>query len=91
MNNRPKPALRAFQLPLAQRARHAGKVTLWGQLRLPETSTYRLQVYRGGWRALTPKRRAKGRGFFTWTGTLKPGTKVRVVAGGVASPILRVS
>jgi len=91
VSGRAKPALRAFQLPLAQRARHGGKVTLWGQLRLPEASSYRLQVYRGHWRALTPKRRAKSGGFFTWTGTLKRGTKVRLVAGGVASPVLRIA
>lgn len=90
-NGRAKPSLRAFQLPLAVQRRRGAKVTLWGEVRAPELRPYRLEVYRRGWHALTSLRRAGRRGFFAWTGTLPRGSRVRVVAGGLAGPPLRVS
>lgn len=89
-DQRQKPALRAFQLPLALRWRHGSTVSLWGELRAPELDTYRLQVYRGGWRALSGPRQSAAHGFFTWTGTLPRGAQVRVVAGSLAGPPLTV-
>ncbi|HEY6031306.1 MAG TPA: hypothetical protein VIU44_12105 [Gaiellaceae bacterium] len=90
-NRRPKPALRAFQLPLAVRWRHGSTVSLWGEVRASSLGAYRLEVYRGGWRPLTSPAGATGRGFFTWTGPLPRGAKVRVVAGSVAGPALSVA
>lgn len=90
-NQRAKPALRAFQLPLAVRWRHGSTVSLWGEVRAPELGGYRIEVFRGGWQPLTAPKRADGRGFFTWTGTLPPRAKVRVVAGGLAGPPLTVA
>jgi hypothetical protein len=90
-SNRPKPALRAFELPLAERARRGSHVALWGQVRLPGVRGYRLQVHsRGHWRNLTRTRRASKRGYFTWQGRLARGRLVRVVADRVASPPLRL-
>jgi hypothetical protein len=83
--DRPKPALAAFELPLAERSRKGARVTLWGQERLPPGGAVRLQVYRGGWRALGTGR-AAARGTFTWTGPLPRGARVRAVAGPLAGP-----
>ena len=90
IDGRPKPALRAFQLPLAVRSRRGARVTLWGQVRLPDVRAYRLEIRRGGWRPLGGTRTASRRGFVSWRGTLPRGAVVRLVAGGVASPPLRV-
>ena len=83
LNDKPKPAYSAFELPLAQRARSGATVSLWGQLRLPEAGTVRLQVYRGGWQNLAPAPRRAGHGVFTWSGRLPARTTVRAVAGSV--------
>ena len=92
VDNRPKPALRAFELPLAEIGRHGARVRLWGQLRLPEAARYRLEVYRGHgrWRSLTPWRRTHGRGYVTWKGALSHGARVRLATAGVHSPALRI-
>jgi len=91
LNDRPKPAYSAFELPLAQRSRSGTRVSLWGQLRVPEAGAVRLQVHRGGWRTVAPAPRPAARGVFTWTGALPAGTIVRAVAGSVtgAAIVLR--
>ena len=72
------------------RSRHGSRTQLWGEVRVPGASTYRLEVYRGGWRTLVT-RPTRGRGFFGWTGTLPRGSKVRLAAGGVTGPMLVVT
>jgi hypothetical protein len=82
--NTPKPALAAFQLPLAERARQGSMTTLWGQLRAPAAgSVARLERHAG--RSWTPiaTLHAGAYGFVSWRGPLRPGTWVRLVAGPV--------
>jgi hypothetical protein len=90
LNDRPKPALAAFELPLAERARHGARVTLWGQLRVPEAGAVRLQVYRGGWKTLARSVRATRAGYFGWSGALAPGARVRAVAGGIVGASISI-
>lgn len=90
LDGKPKPALAAFQLPLALRSSAGGRVSLWGAVRLRDVSTYRLQVYRGGWRPLTAERVASRGGYLAWNGTLAHGSRVRLEAGGVTGPPLRI-
>jgi hypothetical protein len=88
--DRPKPALAAFELPLAQRSRSGARVTLWGQERVAEAGAVTLQVYRGGWRTLARPARSRA-GYFAWTGALPKGTRVRAVAAGIVGPALRLA
>jgi hypothetical protein len=90
LKDRPKPALAAFELPLAERARHGARVTLWGQERVAEAGAVTLQVYRGRWRTLARPPRSRA-GYFSWTGTLPKGTRVRAVASGIVGPALRLA
>jgi len=90
VDDRAKPALRAFVLPLAQRSRSGSRVTLWGMVRRPRTRRYRLQVYHHGWRSLTPLRRTGRNGVFGWSGRVARGSLVRLVAAGHAGAPLRV-
>ena len=72
---RPKPAMAAFALPLAQ---VQGKAAVWGQVR-PRggAQTYRLQISKGGgWSWLGGVARTSSRGFFQRT--VPRGTLVRV-------------
>jgi hypothetical protein len=81
LNNSPKPALEAFQLPLAQVDRSGASVDLWGEVR-PGSGrrVYRLQLLVGGaWRWLGPLRTTTPRGFFYATVQLRAGTVVRAV------------
>ena len=81
LGNKSKPALAAFELPLAETARSGGKVTLWGQARAPAASTtVRIEQRLGaGWRTIATVHAGSGR-FFTWSGTLPPGAQVRAQA-----------
>jgi hypothetical protein len=90
LNDRAKPALASFELPLAQRSRKGARVTLWGQERVAEAGPVTLQVYRGGWRTLARPARSRA-GYFGWTGALPKGTRVRAVAAGIVGPALRVA
>jgi hypothetical protein len=86
--NRVKPAYAAFELPLAQISRS----TLWGQLRAPAAgSTGRLER-RGGsvWQTLATVHAGAG-GYFRWSGTLAPGTQVRLRAGPLVGPAIAIS
>jgi len=90
LSGTPKPAFAAFQLPLAELSRTGTRTRLWGQVRTRGAASYRLERLVGtAWRPLTPNRPAAR--IFTFTGTLPPGTQVRVVAGSVKSPPLVVS
>lgn len=85
-----KPAYRAFQLPLAEVSRKGTVVVLWGQLRAPAAgSTFHLEQVSPK-RRLTPQLRAGAGGTLTWRGRIQPGTSVRLVAGRLASPPLRI-
>ena len=49
LNNTPRPALAAFELPLAETARSGSTTSLWGQLRAPDVeSTAVLERRTGG-------------------------------------------
>jgi hypothetical protein len=74
-----KPSYQAWRFPLAQKSRRGTRVVLWGQIR-PRNGpqTYRLQVFRGGWRSLGPTARTNSRGVFTRAVTLGKGAKVRI-------------
>jgi hypothetical protein len=86
--NRPKPALAAFELPLAQVSSSA----LWGQLRAPGAGTTGRIEKRVGSRWTTLANvKAGGGGFFRWTGKLTRGTQVRVRAGTLVGATLTIS
>jgi hypothetical protein len=80
-----KPAYAAFQLPLAQTARAGSSVTLWGQLRAPQTTTTaRLQRKSGSaWQTIATLHARNG-GYVTWHGTLARGASVRLLSGPIA-------
>jgi hypothetical protein len=82
VNNAPKLAFAAFQLPLAQIARSGSTVTLWGQLRAPGAgTTAHLQKRVGSrWVAVLTARASAG-GYWTARARLAPSTWVRVVSG----------
>jgi hypothetical protein len=82
LGDKPKPALGAFELPLAEKTRRGARVTLWGQERVAEAGAVTIQVYRGGWRTLARPPRSRA-GYFTWSGTLPAGTRVRAIATGI--------
>jgi hypothetical protein len=86
--NRVKPAYAAFELPLAQISRS----TLWGQLRAPAAgSTGRLERRVGSaWQTLATVHAGTG-GYFRWSGTLAPGTQVRLRAGPLVGPAIAIS
>ena len=89
---RTKPALAAFQLPLAEAHRTGSTTSLWGQLRAPETgTTVRIERLVGStWRAVGVAH-ADGKGFFKLTATLPPGTRVRAEADAVVGATLTIA
>jgi hypothetical protein len=93
LSGAPKPALSAFQLPLAEVSRRGARTTLWGELRAPDAvGTYRIQRFSGGsWRNAGPARPAARGAFFLYTADLPRGTRVRLAAGGLTSPPLVVT
>jgi hypothetical protein len=84
LSGSPKPAYAAFQLPLAQTTRTGSAVTLWGQLRAPQTgTTARLQRKSGSaWQTIATLHARNG-GYITWHGTLALGASVRLVSGSI--------
>jgi hypothetical protein len=85
LNGGRKPSYAAFQLPLAETARTGSTVTLWGQLRAPETgSTARLERKSGSlWQTLATLHASTG-GYVRWHGALTRGTWVRLTSGTLA-------
>jgi hypothetical protein len=82
VNNAPKLAFDAFQLPLAQIARRGSTVTLWGQLRAPGAgTTAHLQKRVGSRWVAVLTARASAAGYWTARARLAPSTWVRVVSG----------
>jgi hypothetical protein len=88
---RAKPALAAFQLPLAETHRTGSTTSFWGLLSAPETgSTVRIERLVGStWRAVGVAH-ADGKGFFRFTATLPPGTRVRAEADTVVGATLTI-
>lgn len=91
LSGRAKPALAAFQLPLAETHRTGSKTSLWGQLSAPETgTTVRIaRLVGSAWRTVAVAH-ADGRGFFRLTATLPPGTRVRAEADTVVGATLTI-
>jgi hypothetical protein len=80
-DDRAKPSLQAFRLPLAQMARHGSQVVLWGQIRDGRRGRerYRLEVLRRNvWKAAGRDRLTNEHGVFTRTIRLKRGALVRI-------------
>ncbi|HXG75357.1 MAG TPA: family 1 glycosylhydrolase [Gaiellaceae bacterium] len=82
LQGRPKPALAATMLPLAQVGRRGSRVVLWGQVRPGEgPQRYLLQLRRGGvWRAVGGVRLTDARGYLARTVVAPRGTQARLVA-----------
>ncbi|HXF98748.1 MAG TPA: hypothetical protein VNJ46_09085 [Gaiellaceae bacterium] len=91
---RPKPALAATALPLAQVARRGSRTVVWGQVRPGEgRQRYVLQrLAASRWVAIGPAARTSPRGYFVRTVTAPKGAKLRVwyPAQRLASPPLVV-
>ncbi len=89
---KPKPALAAFEAPLAQTSRRGARVDLWGQLRAPAATrpTALLERKAGAsWQPLAQLRADVG-GFVRWTGALPHGAVVRLHAGTVTGAALSI-
>ena len=89
-----KPALRAFELPLAQVSRAGTRTVLWGQVR-PRNGRQRyvLQQQRGdGWRAVGGTRTTTANGSFSRVVSAGKGARFRIwyPAERLASPMLVV-
>jgi len=92
LGNKSKPALAAYELPLAQTGRKGTDVTLWGQARAPAASTtVRIEQRLGtAWRTIATVEAANGR-FFKWSGALPHGAQVRATAGPVVGAPLTIN
>jgi hypothetical protein len=80
-NDRPKPSLRAFRLPLAQMRRNGFQTVVWGQIRGGRLGRkpYRLEVlHRNVWRAVGHDRLTNDDGFFVRTIRVKRGALLRI-------------
>jgi hypothetical protein len=90
LDNKPKLAYAAFQLPLVQTARTGSTVAFWGQVRTGPRS-YRVQVSTGGaWRFVGGTRTTSPRGYLRFSLQLARGARVRVVAADLFGAPLRV-
>jgi hypothetical protein len=80
-NDRPKPSLQGFRLPVAQMGRHGLQAVVWGQIRdgRPGPKPYRLEVLRKNvWKAFGPARLTNEDGVFIRTIRLKRGALLRI-------------
>jgi hypothetical protein len=85
VNDRPKPSLQAFKLPVAQMSRTGSRAIVWGQIRNGRTGrkTYQLQVLRRSkWRPLGKDKKTDASGVFKRSLALKRGTLIRVYSPG---------
>jgi hypothetical protein len=90
LRDAPRPALAAFELPLAETARSGSTTTLWGQLRAPEVGTVAVLERGSGtsWKSFA-RISVSARGYFRWRGQLPRGSVVRVHASGlVGAPLM---
>jgi hypothetical protein len=94
LDGRPKPALTATMLPLAQVSRTGGRTTVWGQVRPGDgRQRYALQKReRGRWVSVGGTRTTSARGYLRRTVVAGKGTKLRLwyPARRLASPTLVV-
>jgi hypothetical protein len=93
IGNREKPALAAFELPLAETGRAGSVTSLWGELRAPAAAGAVASVDErtgGTWRRVAAVRPGPG-GFFRWRGHLPRGTVVRLRAGTLTGAPLTVT
>ncbi|HEY6960497.1 MAG TPA: hypothetical protein VI408_01270 [Gaiellaceae bacterium] len=92
LGNAAKPALAAYELPLAETGRAGAHTSLWGQLRAPAAhSPAALERKIGSrWVRFATVRSGAGR-FFRWTGTLPRGSVVRLHAGALAGAPLTIA
>jgi hypothetical protein len=92
LGNKPKPALAAYALPLAETHRTGRTTSLWGQLRAPAAGSTGLLERRVGstWSRIATVE-GGARGFFRWHGTLARGSVVRLRAGTLVGAPLTVT
>jgi hypothetical protein len=92
LGNAPKPALEAFELPLAEIGRVGATTTLWGQLRAPTAGgAAALELRTGsGWRRIATVHGGT-RGFFRWRGTLPQSAVVRLHTAAVDGAPLTIT
>jgi hypothetical protein len=89
LRNAPRPALAAFELPLAETSRSGSTTSLWGELRAPNVGTVAVLERKSGtsWKSFANVT-VSTRGYFRWRGRLPRGTVVRVQASGlVGAPL----
>jgi hypothetical protein len=87
-----RPALAAFELPLAQTARSGATTRLWGQVRAPAAGTSATIERRSGttWQPFATVE-AGASGFYRWRGSLPRGSVVRVRAGTLTGAPLTIA
>lgn len=92
IGNVPRPALAAFELPLAETARSGSTTSLWGQLRAPDVGTLAILERKSGttWKSFA-RITASARGYFRWRGTLPRGAVIRVHASGLTGAPLAIT
>lgn len=94
IDGRPKPALSATMLPLAQVSRRGGRTTVWGQVRPGDgRQRYALQKREhGGWVSVGGTRTTSRDGYLRRTVVATKGTTLRLwyPARRLASPVLVV-
>ena len=92
LRNAPRPALAAFELPLAETSRSGSSTSLWGQLRAPNVGTVAVLEQRTGtaWTSFARITVGTG-GFFRWRGRLARGAVVRVHASGLVGAPLTIT
>ena len=83
---RPKPALAAVKLPLAQVSRAGGRTTLWGQVRCTATPTTAVVQRRSGgaWRAVA-RAKTTVRGYLSVSVRATRGDRLRLWHGGCSA------
>jgi hypothetical protein len=92
LGNKPKPALAAYELPLAETGRTGTTTSLWGQLRAPEAGPTAVLERRvdGTWRRLATLN-GGAHGFLRWRGTLTRGSVVRIRSGTLVGAPLAIT
>jgi len=92
VGNAPRPALAAFELPLAETARSGSTTSLWGQLRAPNVGSVAVLERKSGasWKSFA-RIDVSARGYYTWRGALPRGAVVRVHASGLVGAPLTIT
>jgi hypothetical protein len=91
LRNAKKPAYSAFQLPLAEIARRGATVTLWGQVRVSESSEATLERKLGKAWVKVASLSASPAGYVRWTGALPAKSVVRIRSGTVSGAPLSLT